>query len=307
MKKNDDSKTCVAESNEQLIASGDYNRISPTAKLIAYTRQFSDIPFAKEIANITNSQEVLQKLITGSDQKSITEQLHFFSIFAESRYKSTMSTIKRFNIKQVLEFASGLSFRGPIMSDDIDSYVETDLPGIMDIKFDIISKIPEIKKQLEKGNVFFHTANALVYEEIEKTLIHFNPNMHIGIVHEGLLMYLTMKEKEIMAQNCRKLLDKFGGVWITPDLRTKVEMEKLNKYPSGIENIKVLTGRDFNKNCFESDEEIVEFYYNLGFDAKYVPQVDGSYEITCSKNLNIPTEFLNELLPKFRIWTLLLR
>ncbi|MBF0206576.1 MAG: hypothetical protein HQK53_06775, partial [Oligoflexia bacterium] len=233
--------------NTSVIANGDYHRISPTAKFVAYSRQFSDIPFSKEIALLSNSQNEMRQIIPNDENEQ--ECIHFFSVMTESRYKSTISTIRRYKIKQILEFASGLSFRGPVMAKEVDIYVETDLPGIMDEKFDILSKIPAMRMQVEKGNVFFYAANALSYKEIENTLKHFNPNLPLGIVHEGLLMYLSMQEKEIMAHNCHKLLKKFGGVWITSDLRTREELERRNQLPSKRDAIKKLTGRDMEQNC----------------------------------------------------------
>lgn len=39
-----------------------YAKISPTAKLVAYARSFTDIPFAKEIAATCDAEKVFQAL-----------------------------------------------------------------------------------------------------------------------------------------------------------------------------------------------------------------------------------------------------
>lgn len=47
-----------------------YQKISPTAKLVAYLRTFTDIPFAKEIAAESGAEKTFQEL-TGGSAKSI--------------------------------------------------------------------------------------------------------------------------------------------------------------------------------------------------------------------------------------------
>lgn len=40
-----------------------FNKISPTALMVAYVRQFTNIPYSQEIAQLVNAQAVVEKLI----------------------------------------------------------------------------------------------------------------------------------------------------------------------------------------------------------------------------------------------------
>ena len=61
-----------------------YEKISPTAKLAAYLRTFSDIPYAKEIAFVSGAKETFQEL-AGEHKESMVR----FAPIWEARYKVT--------------------------------------------------------------------------------------------------------------------------------------------------------------------------------------------------------------------------
>lgn len=83
-----------------------FESISPTAIVTAYPRQFTDIPYEKEIYewlnyNCKNNDVKLNKLLAPE---------------IEARYKLTNKILDDLNIKQVLELAAGYSSRGIIYS-----------------------------------------------------------------------------------------------------------------------------------------------------------------------------------------------
>jgi len=50
---------------------------------------------------------------------------------------------------------------------------------------------------------------------------YFQVDQSFTVLCEGLLLYLTLAEKERVFANVRSLLQAYGGVWLTPDLTTK--------------------------------------------------------------------------------------
>ncbi|MBU6427616.1 MAG: hypothetical protein KGR26_01270, partial [Cyanobacteria bacterium REEB65] len=98
-----------------------------TAKFVAYMRQFSDIPFAKEVAQWLAADSALQEL--RREHELDLDELALFAPLFEVRYKSLAAAIRQSGIRQVLEIASGVSLRGLHMAiEDQIAYVETDLP-----------------------------------------------------------------------------------------------------------------------------------------------------------------------------------
>ncbi len=45
----------------------DHSKISPTAKLVAYFRQFSNIPFVADVAVLMHAEDVFNDLLQGTD------------------------------------------------------------------------------------------------------------------------------------------------------------------------------------------------------------------------------------------------
>ena len=199
--------------------SPDHSKISPTAKLVAYFRQFSDIPFSRDVATLIHAEDVLKNFSQGTNLTP--EFLKWAALAAEIRYKSIVSAIKKEGITQVLELASGLSFRGLAMTEDPEYiYVETDLTELMQEKQQILSRIISNHDLRERKNLFFDAVNILSFPEIESAIRHFKPWDPVAVIHEGLYLYLSMSEKVTAVRNIHSVLSRFGGAWITPDFLT---------------------------------------------------------------------------------------
>ena len=285
----------------------DHSKISPTAKLVAYFRQFSDIPFAADVAALMHAEDVFNEFLQGTDLTP--EFLNWAATLAEARYKSVVSAIKREGITQVLELASGLSLRGLAMTEDPEyTYVETDLPGITEEKRQILSIIKSNQALRERQNLFFHAVNILEETQISSAIRHFEPSRPVAVIHEGLFQYLSMSEKETAARNIHSVLSRFGGVWITPDFETKAELERRSHQNSQLHSTRqAVTGatqRDLYNAAFDNLEQIADFFSRLGFQFRISPQIDGSYQLTAMQNLGIPEANINNYKSYGNIWIL---
>ncbi len=85
------------------LSTPDFVKISPTALLVAYARQLSDIPYTQEIAALSNVAAIADQF-TGPGQ----QRLVMMAAVVEVRYKAIEQVRSRFNHTQILEMASGL-------------------------------------------------------------------------------------------------------------------------------------------------------------------------------------------------------
>jgi O-methyltransferase involved in polyketide biosynthesis len=107
--------------------SADASLISVTAKVAAYYRQFSDIPFAAEVAKRVGADEAFERILREHGLER--DKLTFYAPMFEARYKSITQVILQSGASQVLELASGYSLRGLDLTRHHQLwYVETDLP-----------------------------------------------------------------------------------------------------------------------------------------------------------------------------------
>ena len=90
--------------------SADASLISVTAKLAAYYRQFSDIPFATEVAKRIGADEAFDRILREHGLER--DKLTFYAPMFEARYKSITQLTLESAASQVLELASGYSLRG---------------------------------------------------------------------------------------------------------------------------------------------------------------------------------------------------
>ncbi|MDE5538878.1 MAG: hypothetical protein K2J20_00120, partial [Bacilli bacterium] len=118
------------KTKENNINDNDYEEICPTAIVTSYQRIFTDIPYEKEI----------YKWLENHCHEEVT-LVKNFAPEIEARYKLTNKLLDKYNIKQVLELASGYSSRGLIYSQKGYSYVELDLEQVTNKKKEILHSI----------------------------------------------------------------------------------------------------------------------------------------------------------------------
>jgi O-methyltransferase involved in polyketide biosynthesis len=267
-----------------------YEKISPTAKMVAYLRTFTDIPFAAEIVAASGAEQAFRELAG----QSADAMLRLVPIW-EARYKATNQILVQRNIVQMLEIATGLSPRGPEMTAKPEViYVATDLPEIL-AQVKTIAGAALASSNSHRPNLHFQTANALDRESLLKAVSIFETGRPIGIITEGLLPYFNRQEKTILARNIREILKKHDGIWITSDTSTKqtwgkvIQAERSTQQRIG--HIAKSTQTSLEDNAFADENEVKQFFSEAGFAIEEYRQAD-TFEILSSiKCLNLnPTE-----------------
>ena len=87
----------------------DPKHISATAKVSAYYRQFSDIPFAAEVATLIGADDTVAQIIR--DHGLEPEKLTFYAPMFEARYKSITQLIRLANPRGGLARGRGAGSR----------------------------------------------------------------------------------------------------------------------------------------------------------------------------------------------------
>jgi len=238
-----------------------FDKISPTALLVTYARQFSDIPYAAEISELVNAQSLVEHYAMNG-----IEELKHFAPVMEARYKATNWLLAKFDCRQIVELASGLLPRGMVMSGNPEiTFVESDLPLMIGQKRELVDRLIG-----NRPNLHFAAIDATATpSQFPLNADYFRRGEPIAIACEGLLQYLTLPEKQQVFANVRQMLQQYGGVWITPDLTTKQRRSQLRDYNPATERILQAiaqsTGRSTFDNSFEDAEHMQQFIVEQGF------------------------------------------
>lgn len=309
----------------------DFGKISVTAKLVAFFRAFSDIPFASEVAELIGAEEAVRKIVEKSDidimprPRSATDlssetvdekqyqrrtQMSDGDIYAplfEARYKSIAELIRQSGARQVLELASGFSLRGLSMTSDPNLvYVESDLKELNSEKRELVRSIRAKFNLPDLGNHHLADANALSLSDLEGLIDCFSTDEKLIVVTEGLLMYLSVEERALVAENVYSLLKRFGGgAWITPDFTTRSLADNV---PDAVKRFRSAilgtTERQLFEAAFEDDTEMERFFSSVGFESKCENQLDVVKKLSCIEALDIDRAILDRLRPRMNVWTL---
>jgi O-methyltransferase involved in polyketide biosynthesis len=284
------------------LAPSSFDLISPTALTAAYNRQFSNIPYAFELAQLVDAKTVLK-------QPSGDYLLKIVVPLLEVRYKAAKHLIARFSHTQIIELASGLLPRGLEMSERPNiTFVESDLPAMIDLKKQLVTQLVE-----ERSNLHFEAINATIRpSQFPSHADYLRDSEKVTILCEGLLMYLTFPEKERVCANVREVLWHYGGVWITPDLNTKEQwhrMQETNSEVGGMfQTVSDFTGRSLIDNSFNDMEHARQFFREQGFGVEEHKMIEimGEGEVSCKEQLGLDPNFVKYLLSTNSIFALTL-
>lgn len=279
----------------------DFNKISPTALLVAYARQFSDIPYAKEIAELTNAEATVNQFVSQREEQPVG-----VAALIEARYKVIEQVRRRFNATQILELASGLLPRGTILSQDpAIAFIESDLPEMIRQKQQLVQQL--IGK---RSNLHFLEIDATNNLNSQLLSDYFQPDKPVTILCEGLLMYLTFAEKQRVFANVRNVLQTYGGVWITFDLTTKLRAEKRAKHNSAFQVVRQKiansTGRSFSENEFDDLEHVKQFVQEQGFQAEQFSVLEVFDQLKSTSVLGIDPDRAQAMLAESSVFALTL-
>jgi hypothetical protein len=287
-----------------LTANVNDGRISLTARLAAYMRQFTDIPFARDVAQYLHAREAFELLLRDHDMKP--DDLLWYAPIFEVRYKSIRATLRNLGATQVLELASGLSLRGLSMTQErAITYVESDLADLTAEKVLLVDALRRQYVLADHGNHHLVSANALNLNELQSATQSFRRDQPVAVVHEGLLQYLSPTEMATVARNIRALLDEFGGVWITPDFSFRQTVQDVTEQQKRFRRVvAAATDRAMYNNAFDDEAQLRTFLGGLGLRARVLNQVDVAPDVVSMGALNLAPEVLERAKPGLRLWVI---
>ena len=234
-------------------------------EVIAHLRIFTDIPFAKEIALLANTEPTFKEFEAKRDDISVLAARY------EVRFKSVSAITRKFGNDQILEIASGLSGRGlEFSSEQNNIYIETDLPEVLTGKRRIVEQILK-EHDLSRTNLFLNFANALHYEELSRNADLLSKPL--TVVCEGLLSNLSFSGMRDVVSNIQRLLSERGGIFITPDFFNSQQRRQS-------------LANESNTHTFENDDEIFNFISDSGFKFERFLQSELVSAISCKLNFD---------------------
>ena len=280
-----------------------FKNISLTARLTAYMRQYSDIPFAKDVANRLRAEEAFEKLLR--DNELSPTDLLWYAPLLEVRYKSVAETIRKLRATQVLELASGFSLRGLAVTQDPKvTYVESDLEELTEEKASLV----DLRRQYrlaDHGNLHLVTADALDRSQLRSAAKGFRRDQPIAVVNEGLLLYLSATEMATVARNIRDLLIEFDGVRITPDFSVKQDVKEVSEQQRRFRRVvAAATERTMYNNAFDNNEQLLAFFDGLGLHPRVLNPVDAAPNFVSLDVLKLSHQILDTAKSKLRLWVL---
>ena len=279
-----------------------FDKISHTALLVTYARQFSNIPYAAEISALVDAQSVVEQYVTNG-----VEELKYFAPVMEARYKALNGLLAKFECRQIVELASGLLPRGMVMSENPEiTFVESDLPLMIGQKRALVDRLIG-----SRANLHFAAIDVTATpSQFPLNADYLRSGKPIAIACEGLLQYLTLPEKQQVFANVRQMLQEYGGVWITPDLTTKQRRSQLRNYNPAMERILNAiaenTGRSTLDNSFENSEHLQQFVAEQGFHLQAFTLTEMLDQLSSLERLGIFPDDIKPLLAGTSIFALTL-
>jgi len=282
----------------------DPSLISVTAKVAAYYRQFSDIPFAQEVAKRINADAAFDQILREHGLER--DKLTFYAPMFEARYKS-LTQLLRSGAPQVLELASGYSLRGlDLTRSGGIRYVETDLPDVVAEKLRLLEDVRQHHGILPSPQHVVTTADALDLDQVRAAAAVLDTRQPLTVLCEGLIMYLSKQETEQLATNIRRLLGEFaGGCWITPDFTFRVEARDLP--PERVRLREAITGvtqRQIDASAFEDGHDLAAFLGRVGFNVRVRSQVDETPSFSSIQTLGLSPASIERLRGVLRVWVM---
>ncbi len=274
------------------LQASDFDKIIHTAFMVSLARQFTDIPYAKELAQLVEAQRLVELSGPQNQDKSV-----LLTARVEARYKAINQVMAQYQITQVLELASGLLPRGLFMSCDPNIiFIESDLPTMIRCKQQLVQQLVG-----ERPNLHFLEIDVTSRpSQFLKSALALKAGQPVMILCEGLLTHLNAAEKQLVCANVREMLYSYGGVWITPDfidtaslvqsLQDNPDLQKLLQ--TGIN----LTGRSLVDNNFGTLDQARQFAYEQGFRVAEHSMLNVIDQLSCLEILGIDTEVVRKML-----------
>jgi O-methyltransferase involved in polyketide biosynthesis len=254
--------------NKTKVTDRNFDTISPSAKSLLLIKGHTNIPYARQTAELLLYPEKYIPDFDNPDFIFWARTLHF-----ENRYWSIDNLLTDLNSKNILELSSGFSFRGLEASKEKDIYyIDTDLSSVIDRKKELISYLKD-ENDNASGTLELLPLNTLNKEAFLASVNHFPPGK-IVIVNEGLLIYLNDDEKEKLCKIIREILSVRGGYWITADVYIKNQFEKNEDLKVDKDTSEFREQHKIEENKFSSFDEAENFFNRMGFEIDKEANVD---------------------------------
>ncbi|KYC35053.1 hypothetical protein WA1_09975 [Scytonema hofmannii PCC 7110] len=270
----------------------DFDKISLTAFMVSLAREFTDIPYAGELAKLVEAQRFIELYLPQNQDKSV-----LLTARVEARYKAINQVMAQYQITQILELASGLLPRGMNLSCDPNiTFIETDLPAMIRCKQQLVQQLIG-----ERPNLHFVEIDATSSpSHFLKSTVHLKAEQPVMLLCEGLLTHLTLSEKQQVCTNVREMLHAYGGVWITPDfIDTPSFSRSLQNDPDLQKLIQIgtnFTGRSLVDNNFATPDQARQFAYEQGFRVVEYSMLNVINELSSLKILGVDAEVVKKML-----------
>jgi O-methyltransferase involved in polyketide biosynthesis len=236
----------------------DFSSVSPSAKSLLLSKAHTNIPFAREAAELISQPDHFTPDFNNSDFLFWMRVIHF-----EDRYFSINELLKDISTNNIMELSSGFSFRGLDMVARQENlhYIDTDLPGLIDTKKKLFANL---RPQFASNSMLeILPLNVLDESAFLETVSRFKEGP-ITILNEGLLMYLEEDEKKQLLKIIHDILKQRGGYWITADIYIKTEFKTESVMPKD-ELSQLVAEHKIDEKKFESFEHAAEFFKESGF------------------------------------------
>ena len=260
-----------------------FNSITPAALAVLEAKSFTSIPFAKETYGIltrSKSNELerdnrlprksfaISKYKEVSNNKiHLSEEIILRIMHFETRYLSIDKGLRELDYNNVLELASGFSFRGlDFCKNPIIHFIDTDLHNIIESKKKIISELTKRYCDYQSTNLIVQSLNVFDEKEFFNTISIFNDEP-MAIVNEGLLIYLNLEQKEQLCKIIHEILSKHGGYWINADIyqNDEIERKNLDKYYNQ-DDKNFVANHNIENNKFIDFGVAKDFFSRCGFE-----------------------------------------
>ena len=150
--------------------------------------------------------------VTGSEEgKTAMGQSNVAIV--ELRYRSMNAFIEATGAKTIVDLPCGYTPRA--LEDFIANkrYIACDLPAVAEEMGPLVAQM--LAERGQKRDVAYHGVDGTNYASLRAALE--GAQGPLCITTEGLLMCLTQPELAALKDNIRRILEEFGGVWITQD------------------------------------------------------------------------------------------
>lgn len=234
----------------------DWSSISPSARAILLVRSQTTLPYAHHAAELLLGEHAVE--VAAAEMESSADararRTHF-----ERRSRSIDDALARVGLANVLEIASGFSFRGLALAAERKDvfYMDTDLPDVILQKKAVLG---QLRSEPLAGTLEVRSLDVFDAAAFRATVAAIPPGP-LAIVQEGLFMYLTDDEKRTLAQTVHGVLAARGGAWLTADVyvRTERVLRRDDRMRAFVEKHQI------DEKKFASFDDALAFFDAAGF------------------------------------------